>query len=467
MKRNVLYYTLGNFIPKAVGFILVPLYTRSLGPTEFGMLSTLLSLQAIIIIFMTFGIERSLYRLVHDQSVEFRGEYFATTAFFIFLVSIINAIIILCFFSVFSHYLFPDIPFYPYYPLLILSVFLGTFSLVPSISFMINEQGRKFFIFNLLQFAMTTVFTIFFVLIYDLKTEGALLALFVANALFMPIGIFCTYHGNKIRFTKIWNIVKPGIKYVLPLLPAFLSAWVINLSDRLIMNMYYPLSEVGVFSLASKVSFVIIAVAGALFSAYNPIFFKEAAKNSRIVSNSILIRYHNNIHKLLLFLSGGLILCLPQLINILGDDRYVGAERIALLLIIGTIFSQLTGLYNLSVYQMKKTKAIAIVMVLSSCVNLALNFVFVPTFGGEGAAITSLLTFVLVYIVMFFIAKRYYYIPVDWVGLFPFVIWIIFVIILNNVFIVPFVYKILYVLIFSSLFFRKEFLQIFNYNKMA
>jgi hypothetical protein len=34
MKRNAIYYTLGDFIPKAVGFIRDLLYTRSLGPTE-------------------------------------------------------------------------------------------------------------------------------------------------------------------------------------------------------------------------------------------------------------------------------------------------------------------------------------------------------------------------------------------------------------------------------------------------
>jgi O-antigen/teichoic acid export membrane protein len=62
---------------------------------------------------------------------------------------------------------------------------------------------------------------------------------------------------------------------------------------------------------------------------------------------------------------------------------------------------------------MKKTKLIAIVVIITSTINVALNYLFITEYGLLGAAVATLISVILNYITLFIVSQRLYRIPFD------------------------------------------------------
>ncbi|MDZ7672400.1 MAG: oligosaccharide flippase family protein [Halanaerobiales bacterium] len=64
--KNTSLYTIGNILPKAISFLLLPLYTKFLTPEDYGILNSMILLRTFLIVFMTMAINKSVYRLYFD-----------------------------------------------------------------------------------------------------------------------------------------------------------------------------------------------------------------------------------------------------------------------------------------------------------------------------------------------------------------------------------------------------------------
>jgi len=68
--KNTAVYSIGQILPQAVGFILLPIYTHFITPADYGIVSSMAVLQTILAIFFTLCLERSIVRLYWDYKTE-------------------------------------------------------------------------------------------------------------------------------------------------------------------------------------------------------------------------------------------------------------------------------------------------------------------------------------------------------------------------------------------------------------
>ena len=142
--KNTLFYTIGNFTSKAVNLLLLPLYTSYLSPDEFGIVNSIQVLSNILIIFFTFGLERSIYRLFYDYKTENeKKDFLGTISISILFISVFACAAL---FLLNNHVekIYKSITFYPYYAYGILTVFFMTFELVPKISLQVEEKAKEY-----------------------------------------------------------------------------------------------------------------------------------------------------------------------------------------------------------------------------------------------------------------------------------------------------------------------------------
>ena len=71
-------------------------------------------------------------------------------------------------------------------------------------------------------------------------------------------------------------------KFTLPILPTLLSAWILNLSDRIFIDKYFNMSDVGIYSLGSKISGSVLILFGAFILAYSPYFYEKAKSQDNL-----------------------------------------------------------------------------------------------------------------------------------------------------------------------------------------
>ena len=129
--KSTSIYSLGQILPQAASFILLPIYTRYLAPADYGIVSSMAVLQTILVIFFTLCLDRYVFRLYWDYKTENdKKDFFGTITI---SIAVLSSIILLLLF-IFNRYIsliYKEIDFFPFYVYAILSSFIGVSSLLP------------------------------------------------------------------------------------------------------------------------------------------------------------------------------------------------------------------------------------------------------------------------------------------------------------------------------------------------
>ena len=382
--KNTSLYTLGNILPQAAGFILLPIYTRYLTPADYGIVSSMQVLSTILAVFFTLAIDRSIYRLYFDYKTDKdKKDYLGTITISLFFISI-SVLLLLFICKGILGQIYKSIEFYPFHVYAILTAFFSVFSLLPKIYFQINEKAGKFVFISIIQFFLSTGFVLWFIIEEQAGAAGMLKGKMIANIVILPLFIYILY--KTINFSFKIKIIKESLSFSLPMIPALLSAWILNLSDRVFIERYFDLQDVGIYSLGYKIAGLVLVFTGAFNLAYNPVFFKLANSEKQEKAKKTLFKYNNIYVIVLLIVVFFISLFSKEAIQLLLDPKYFEAYKIVPIIAFAHLISQTGGLLNLSIYQNKKTLQIMYMILGSATINILLNFLLVPEFGAYGAA---------------------------------------------------------------------------------
>ena len=463
MKRifvNTSIYTIGNILPKAVGFILLPIYTRYLSPADYGIVSSMMVLQTILAVFFSMCLERSIYRLYWDNKTESAKRNFLGTIT-ISIAAIAFSILSLLF--IFNHYvglIYKSINFYPFYVYAILIGFISVFSLIPCIYFQLKERAGIFVTLSISQFIANSSLILWFIIAEREGAAGYLKGQVIGASLLLPLYLYIGYRIINFKFQ--FSILKESLLFSLPLIPTIMCAWILNLSDRIFIERYFSLEEVGIYSLGYKIAGLVGIVSGAIAMAYGPVFFRLVNSDDQLQVRKTIDRYNHVYLMAIILMSFFIAFFAKEVIILAFDNRYTVAHLFVGLISFSYLFSQAAGITSLYFQQSKKMKEVMVIALLIAGINVILNFLLIPNFGAYGAAYATILSFILGFVLSYLYTKRFcFFIPFQWGRLIPLVGILIFVfvffqyvLILDVV--VSLIVKIIIVGI-GSLFFMKKY----------
>ena len=406
------FYTIGNILPQAVGFLLLPIYSRYLTPADYGIVSSMQVLISIFGILFTLAIDKSVYRLYFDYKLEKDKKDFLGTITIAFIIISIFFLSLVFVFKDVVGLIFKSIEFSPYYIYAILTALVNVFVLIPKIYLQINEKADKYFYISTVQFLLTTGFVVWFVLVEKSGPAGMLKGQLLGNLILLPFIFYIIY--RIINFTFNFKMLKEILLYSLPVIPALLSSWILNLSDRVFIERYFDLNDVGLYSIGYKIAGLVLVVSAAFHQAYNPIFYKLAGSTNQENAKKQLTRYNDIYIITLLLLVFFVSLFSKEAIQLLLDKQYLDAYKIVPLIALSYLFYQAGGLLNFMMYQEKKTARVMYHVVCSAILNVVLNFLLVPKYGAYGAAIATILSFIALFVANYWYAKKCYFIPFNW-----------------------------------------------------
>lgn len=415
--KNTSLYTIGNILPQAIGFLLLPIYTIYLTPADYGIVSSMQVFSSILIVVFSLAIDRSVYRLYFDHKTEEdKRNYLGTISISLVIISGIILLLLFVFKGVISQ-IYTSIQFYPFFVFAILTAFFSVFAIIPKIYFQINEKAGKFVSISLFQLVLTTGFVLWFIVEKQEGAVGMLKGGMIANIIISPLFLLISY--KTINFSFQIKILKDSLSFSLPLLPALLSAWILNLSDRIFIERYFSLADVGIYSLGYKIAGIVLIVSSAFNKAYNPVFYKLANSKDQKSAKKMLFKY-NNIFIIVLIITVFFVSFFSkEAILILLDSKYSESYKIVPIITFAYLISQVSGLVGFSIYQVKKTLPIMYMIVGSAVLNIILNYILVPSYGAYGAANATVFSFLFYFVIKYWYAKKCYFIPINWMQILP------------------------------------------------
>lgn len=381
-------------------------------PADYGITNSLQVLNSILAIFFTLAIDRSIYRLYFDFKAEKdKRDYLGTITIAIFFISLIVMGLVFIFRGVISQ-IYESIPFYPYYIYAILITFFSTFQIVPKIYFQVNEKANKYVLISIALFILNVLFTLWFVVENNEGAIGMLKAGFWSSIVIAPVVIYISCKTINFRFERTMFI--ESLKFSIPMLPSLLSAFVLNLSDRIFIERYFSMADVGIYSLGYKIAGVLGLLAGALLSAYNPVFYKFANSENQLRAKEKLSKYNHIFIVTVISMAFFITLFSKEAILFLLDVKYINAYKIIPIIAFCYVLTTVSGLLNCMIYQKKSTVKRMLIQLVGAGLSIFANFLLIPQYGMYGAAFATLISFVILFILTFNHATNCYYVPFYW-----------------------------------------------------
>lgn len=410
--KNTAYYAIGNFTSKAVNFLLLPIYTAYLTPEEYGTVSSVQVLSGVLLILLTLGLERAIYRLFFDYDDEKRQKNFLGTVAISISVTSLAICGLLFLINDPVSGIYKSIEFYPYFAYGIITAFFMTYEMVPTIAFQVKEKGKNYLYLSLTILIFRVLPVIWYVVFLNEGAVGMLKGAMIGNGLTLLFLIPITIKQINICFDL--SIFKSTLRYCLPFIPMILSAWVVNMSDRIFIEQYYSTKEVGIYSLGYKIGEAVKFLSVSILMAYNPLFFKLANSLDQKKAKEKLYKINSIIVFVVLYITFIVAFFSKDIIDLLFSSEYRDAYKIIPIIALGFFFVQLISLQNLSFYQTKKTVTIMTLNIITAIINIILNFLLISKYSYFGAAVSTVITQSLFFLIIYSVSKKHYFIKNNW-----------------------------------------------------
>lgn len=421
--KNSIYYTIGAIIKAMASFLLLPIFTKMLGASEYGVLGLIQTFSTILATIMTLAVERSLYRLFYDYHTEEEKNKFLSSVFWLICISSIVVMAIIIILGRFCVQYIGNIDVYTVLVPIVIYTFLSAMVNFSQILMQVEQKGQKYLFVSILILILYNAFALFYIFFFESSVRSLVYASFTTYLIVVPIAFLRL--GKRIKFKIDKKCVSAVLRYSSPMLFMIIFSWVLHYSDRLFIANMTTYLDAGVYSLAAKIVSVIIIFAGGVFQAYAPYFYNITNTMAEKEAKSILKESNSIITFIICLLSIGVIVVSKTVLELFFISEYQTSIVYIYLLTLSMVFTQQSGLLNLMIYQKKKTLGISLITIASGIISIVLNYTFIPVFGAYFAGVSNLAVGIFLITLTYLYARRCYYIDINFGILFYSVIFIL------------------------------------------
>ncbi len=402
-------YMIGNYLLKGISFLTIPLFSRLMTISDYGIYNTFIAYESILYIFIGFALHSSYknakYKFKTNIDNISKGldydTYVSATIIFILLNSVLFLFLIVVMHNIVTDFLELDTT-----SLFLLILYSTGTALITCYNAYIGlEYHYKTFIivsaFNALTNIFFSVFLMLFVFPharYLSRIIGTSIPVIVISA--YVVIIFCKNRKPK-NLCFFW---KWGIKYSLPIIPHGISQVILSQFDRIMINKMVNVASAGIYSFAYNIYAIIAVTTISLDNVWNPWFYEQMHQKNY---NNIKKRSSIYIVIMMLFTSA-IIMISPEIVLVLGAKDYWEATYSVIPIVTGGYFAFLYTIPASVEYYYEKTKFIAFGSVSAAIINIILNAIFISYIGYIAAAYTTLFTYILYFIFHYILAKKIY-----------------------------------------------------------
>lgn len=368
--------------------LIVPIYTSLLSPEEYGLYSISIALLSFLCILFSDWVGLSGLRFFRQHQLMKNMPKYLTT-----LVSLLgfNLVLMLCLAFIFREqfYSFFNIPFKFFCCILVLILPVA----IRALLFQLLRAQIKpiaFTLSTIINQIMTIGLSVFFIKVYDLGALSLLLGMAISITLTDVILLFQSDILKHFKWQKIeWPFVLPIVRYGIPIAATSLSAWIINQSNKFIMNSINGFSDVGIVGVAYGLTLPLLMT---IFS------MLTVAAVPRIIN---LYEDNYNVAPVVSrFIGYYILVALPLVMTMAffsldyvhifsANEKFYAAYKIIPFFAFGTFFLALTDYTTLQYHLANKTQIDFVLKLSSGILGIILNVILIPKYSLYGVGIAT------------------------------------------------------------------------------
>ncbi len=390
LSRNAAIYTVGNLFNKAILVLSSPVFTRLLSTNEYGQVTVYITWLGIFTVFTGLELGGSLTNAYYDYGEKNYRAYAKTCISLSMLATLVIILAVVLFQERMEKVFNLD---YSLVLLAFLHSFFNNNIMYLSQYLSLLRKAVPYVLISIGQSALNILFSLAAIIYSDWNPAlSRIYGQFFASALFgILITVFFLCNKEKILNFKY---LKYGLLLSVPLMFHMLGGLILSGSDKLMLSRIADDSVTGLYGFAVSVVTIINAVSISFNTAWMPYLY-EMLKKRQI---KILQKRTEQYLSCFTFLSCGFMLVMPEMVKVLADKAYWDCIPLVIPLVIGEYFRFLYFFPANYEFYHKQNQWIATSTMLTGIINIGLNLLWIPFLGMYGAALSTVISYVLCFV---------------------------------------------------------------------
>lgn len=386
---NTIIFGIGTFSSKILVFLLVPVYTKVLSNSEYGVVDLIVQTANLLIPVVTAGVASSIIRFGLDKNIR-KSDVF-TIGVRTFLVGFVLFLLCMPLIQMIK-------PMQGYTFMMYIYIFTSGMRQLCSQFVRARQKTKLYALDGFLSTVTLLTFNLVFLLGLKWGITGYILAIILSD--FLSI-LFLFITGKLHRFLTFGKtkrgLAKEMLRYCIPLIPTTVFWWITTVSDRYFITYMMGEGANGLYAVAQKVPNIVVLVFSIFMEAWQLSAISEEDRRSR---ERFFSKVFGMCQAVVFMMASGVILFSKVITSLLvSNDSFYPSWQYIPFLVLATSFSCLVSFLG-SVYMVEKRSGITLfTTMIGAVVNLIFNAILIPYFGMYGAAFATFIGYIVVFLI--------------------------------------------------------------------
>lgn len=407
MLKKLKQYLMGNCVATIINILSLPFILKLIEPRYYGIYSIFMIFYNLFSSIISVGLEYSFMRYYYEEEnkellaknilfIIFKIELFVVIIY-ILLEKYTNIFLIKYDFDVKIQYL----------------MFIGIFFVILNRIVMAHikiEKKAKLFSVLLVLAQILNIISIFFIYyIINEKKYNLIISLVSSNIFVTLLAIFLEKDFWKKVFLSKGKYTIKTKKLLLYSFPLLLSSILIlgyQSIDRLMLEKFKLLEEVGIYTIAMKFANILNLFQQSFNSIWIPSVLEYYQKNQKIKICKLNNLFTFGISEII-----SCILIISPMVKIFLPIEYYLVIKIFPFLMIVPMIGILSEIIGVGIILSENTKYQTFISIITLILNVFLNIFFIKKYGLMGAILSTVICYLIYYLLKFYYSQKKYNIP--------------------------------------------------------
>lgn len=386
---NTLIFAIGSFSSKAMVFLLMPFYSRVLTDVQFGTADLITATSNLLLPFVMLSVNEAIIRFGLDRSVK------KSDVFSVGVTTVLAGFAVFCLLSP----IMLQIEMISSQTLLIYLYVLAAALKSVTAQFARSIGLVRLYAFDGFLSTLTViVFNLLFLAVFQWGTIGYVLSIIFSNLLSIVFLFVVARLSRYVNFLSIdRKLRRDMLRYSIPLIPTTMFWWITSALDRYVIVYFWGEGSNGLYAAAHKLPALLTLVSAVFYQAWQISAVSESGRGAR--TNRFYSQVYDHYSTLLFLAGSGIIMVCRPFTSVWLGEAFVPSWEFVPFLVMAEVLSTLITFMGSFYMVSKRNATVSVAIAAGAAANLVLNLLLVPEYGARGAALATVFSYLLAFIV--------------------------------------------------------------------
>jgi len=404
--RQVGYVVATNVAIMLLGLVQLPILTRGLGASLYGVFSLINVTVSLIVPFALLGLGTSIVRFLAAEKDKNRvRDDFLSACCVVAVAGACLSLLLFLLSDVLAESIFKEPGAASYIRLASVLVLLNALHLMPLAFFRMGRQIGRFAVFSLF-YHVFQIGLVLAAILFGYRLGGVIIALIINGILFNVVTLSIVVRQIGFHRFRLSNM-KAYLKWGIPLTPNLAFMWIIRLSDRYMVSYFLGVASAGIYGAAHRIGDYASFAVGPLSAVLYPMISRHYDEGNLAETRTYLGYSVKYLMMVAIPAAFGLSVLARSLLQILTTADFVAGSVVVPWVASGAVLFGFRRIGGYILHLVGKPQITVRLLGTAAVLNIGLNLLLIPRLGILGAALATLVAYGVLGMLNLLVTRRY------------------------------------------------------------